>query len=251
VRAGSPLCPAPKSCVEERFPRPVYLARKPEADYDRPMPEERTSKTKLPWSGRLLAVQPRIRLIRSFDQRYHSYQGYVLCAEGKCGEETGLFLVAVGKSAHEKHRFQRGMELSGVSAPVEDRRREVAGLYRTSGIIVMSEPGDAATASPPFHGVPPDLRIYRDRGHRRLAARTYTAKCTTCIWGCIMPVEMIIDHWNPSEKQYRFETFCYGPLNCSLHKAGPTRKVPGRKGMVYEEEDWVDEDATSHRPPNE
>jgi len=62
-----------------------------------------------------------------------------------------------------------------------------------------------------------------------------------------MPVEIIIDHWNPSKKRYRFETFCYGPKSCILYKAGPTRKVPGRKGMSYTEEDWVDEDATAHR----
>jgi len=65
--------------------------------------------------------------------------------------------------------------------------------------------------------------------------------------GCKMPVEMIIDQWNPSKKKYRFETFCYGPKSCSFYKAGPTRKVPGRKGMSWEEEDWVDEDAVSHR----
>ena len=63
-----------------------------------------------------------------------------------------------------------------------------------------------------------------------------------------MPVEMIIDHWNPSQKRYRFETFCYGPKSCFLYRA--TRKVPGRKGMSYTEEDWVDEDATSHREPD-
>ena len=28
-------------------------------------------------------------------------------------------------------------------------------------------------------------------------------------------------------------------------------KVPGRKGMSYTEEDWVDEDATSHREDDE
>ena len=58
---------------------------------------------------------------------------------------------------------------------------------------------------------------------------------------------MIIDHWNPSQRRYRTETFCYGPLSCRLYSAGPTRKVPGRRGMQYVEEDWVDEDATSHR----
>jgi hypothetical protein len=99
--------------------------------------------------------------------------------------------------------------------------------------------------------VPPELETYRSRGHRRLDTRTYDAKCTTCIWGCRMPVEMIIDHWNPSKKWYRFETFCYGPKSCAIHKAGPTRKVPGRKGMSYTEEDWVDEDATAHRGPDD
>jgi hypothetical protein len=99
--------------------------------------------------------------------------------------------------------------------------------------------------------VPPDLATYRARGHRRLDARTYEAKCTACIWGCRMPVEMIVDHWNPSQKKYRFETFCYGPKSCALYRAGPTRKVPGRKSMSYTEEDWVDEDATSHRGPDD
>ena len=36
--------------------------------------------------------------------------------------------------------------------------------------------------------------------------------------------------------------YSYGPKSCSLYRAGPTRKVPGRKGMSWEEEDWVDED---------
>ncbi len=79
----------------------------------------------------------------------------------------------------------------------------------------------------------------------------YDSKCTTCIWGCRMPVEMIIDQWNPSQKQYRFETFCYGPKICPFYRSGPPRKVPGRKGMSYTKEDWVDEDATSHRGPDD
>jgi len=45
------------------------------------------------------------------------------------------------------------------------------------------------------------------------------------------------DQRNAQQKRYRFETFCYGPESCSLYKPGPTRKVPGRRGMTYEEED--------------
>ncbi len=57
------------------------------------------------------------------------------------------------------------------------------------------------------------------------------------------------DDYRPVEPQEEkiFETFCYGPKSCAFYKAGPTRKVPGRKGMVWEEPDWVDEDAVSHR----
>jgi hypothetical protein len=100
---------------------------------------------------------------------------------------------------------------------------------------------------PPWQGVPPDLQTYRDRGHRRLAARTFDTQCRDCLWGCRMPVTMIIDPWQPQRKRYRFEAFCYGPKSCSRYKPGPTRKVPGRKGMTWVEEDWVDEDATAHR----
>jgi hypothetical protein len=62
-----------------------------------------------------------------------------------------------------------------------------------------------------------------------------------------MPVTMIIDQLEPSKKRCRYETFCYGPKSCSFYKPGPIRKVPGRQGMTWEEEDWVDEDATAHR----
>lgn len=66
-----------------------------------------------------------------------------------------------------------------------------------------------------------------------------------------MPVEMIIDQWNPRVREHRVETFCYGPKSCPLYRAGPTRKVPGRKGMSWEEKDWVDEEATEHRGPDD
>ncbi len=84
-----------------------------------------------------------------------------------------------------------------------------------------------------------------------IRARTYEEKCTTCLWGCQMAVEMIIDQWNPSKRRYRTETFCYGPRSCPLNRSGPARKVPGRHGMSYTEEDWVDDEATSRRGSDE
>ncbi|MFB0555220.1 MAG: hypothetical protein ACETWQ_18085 [Phycisphaerae bacterium] len=120
---------------------------------------------KLSWHGKVISVQPRIRLIRSFDQRNHAYLGYSLRVLGTIGDDSREFIIGIGrdparrepKAAQAKHRFRAGDAVSGKSHPVLDTRT-------------------------PIH-----------RG--------------------------------------------YGPKSCSFYKAGPTRKVPGRKGMSWEEED--------------
>ena len=66
-----------------------------------------------------------------------------------------------------------------------------------------------------------------------LLSPTNAASCASCVWGCRMPVELIVDHRNPTHKRYRTETFCYVPLSCRLYKAGPTGKVPGRRGLTW------------------
>jgi hypothetical protein len=206
-----------------------------------------SSQDKVFWRGKVTSIQPRIRLLRSFDQRSHSYLGYVLQVHGLVEGGESTFTIGIGKEAHSKHQFRAGDVISGKSEAVPDPRIEVADYYKTSEMSLIEREVESDDSPPPWHGVPPKLEIYRQRGHRRLDAHTYEGKCGTCSWGCRMPVEMIIDHWNPSKKRHRFETFCYGPKSCSLYKAGPIRKVPGRKGMVWEEEDWVDEEAVSHR----
>ena len=137
------------------------------------MADSRVSLEKIPWSGRILAVQPRIRLMRSFDDRSHSYQGYVLRIDGKIGDEPGELLIAVGKTAQSKLRFQTGTEVSGLAVPVPDPRFETAGFYKASGLKVLKDAGGEPSSGPPFHDVPPDLETYRSRGHRRLDTRTY------------------------------------------------------------------------------
>ena len=157
--------------------------------------------------------------------------------------------MGIGKVAQAKHEFRMGDEVQGECLPVADARKEPVEFYKVSKLKLLDRVVDAEAGIilPSWLGPPPELEIYRQRGHRRLAARTYSSKCTSCLWGCRMPVEITVDHWNPGPKRYRFETFCYGPKSCPLYKAGPQRKVPGRKGMVFVEEDWIDEDATSHR----
>ncbi len=207
--------------------------------------------TKLAWEGDLLSVQPRIRLTRSFDQRSHTYLGYALRLHGSIGGEAREFAVGIGKAAQAKHAFRAGDRVAGEAEPVADPRLEPVELYKAAKLKLLARATEAAPAGPPWTGVPPALEVYRERGHRRLDARTYEAKCTACLWGCRMPVEMIIDQWNPNVREHRVETFCYGPKSCALYRAGTTRKVPGRKGMSWEEEDWVDEDAAEHRRPDD
>ncbi len=206
---------------------------------------------KIPWNGVLISVQPRIRLNRSFDQRSHTYLGYALTVRGSIGSEAREFLVGVGEGAHAKHHFRAGDAVSGDGLPVADPRLETVEFYKISNLKVTGREVREETPPPSWRGVPPPLPVYRERGHRRLAARTYQDKCTTCMWGCKMAAEMIIDQWNPGIRRYRTETFCYGPRSCPLYQSGPARKVPGRHGMSYTEEDWVDDDATSRRGSDE
>ena len=128
------------------------------------MPRSTTKMDKVAWSGRVVSVQPRIRLMRSFDERHHSYLGYVLCIDGKCGDENGEFYVAIGKAVHQKHEFRTGMAVSGIAVPVPDPRLETAGFYKTSGIKVLKIPESEPLSGPPFHGVPPGLETYREPG---------------------------------------------------------------------------------------
>jgi hypothetical protein len=198
--------------------------------------------------GLIVAVQPRIRLLRSFDQRQHNYPGYALLVENALDRKQ--VWIGVGPAAHAKFSFCAGGDFSAEVEPVANPDLEPVDYYKAAKILYT--PGNLPPGTPPpWFGVPPDLPTYRARGHRRLDAHTYDSVCYLCIWGCRMAVEMTMDQWNPEKKQYRKETFCYGPKSCPKFQPGPIREVPGRNGTTWLEEDWVDEDATSHRGPED
>jgi len=193
------------------------------------------------FKGTIISIQPRIRLTRSFDESSHTYLGYAITLDGEIDEQNTTFSIGVGKAAHAKHQFKVIDLISGECVPVPDPETEPTEYYKVSKLKLITQSTTIMNTSEPWELVPPELEVYRERGHRRLAARTYDTKCSSCMWGARMSVEIIVDNWNPrGRKKYRFETFCYGPLNCKLYKAGPNRKVEGRNGMVYVEEDWVD-----------
>ncbi len=175
----------------------------------------------------------------------------MLRVRGSIGSDERDFIVALGEAAHAEHQLAAGDRVRGVGVPVADPRTETAELYKVSGLVVL-ERHERGTGGPPWTHVAPVLETYRERGHRRLDTRTYDGKCTTCTWGCRMAVELVIDQWDRNRKpRYRAESFCYGPLTCPTFEAGPTRKVPGRNGMTWEEEDWVDKGPVGHRRPEE
>ena len=98
---------------------------------------ERFADAKTAWSGVLTSVQPRIRLMRSFDQRSHSYLGYVLRVRGRIGEEEREFSVAIGDAAQTKHQFRVGDAASGEGVAVADPRTETADLYKAAKLTVV------------------------------------------------------------------------------------------------------------------
>jgi hypothetical protein len=197
-------------------------------------------KAKQAFAGTITAVKARIRLLRSFDQISHAYLGYVLVLDGEFeGQLTDGLRIAIGPKAHEKRQFRIGDRISGIAIAVADPETEWATHYKVSGLKLLARnaPEQNAPANPDGDIAPP-LPEYRARGHRRLDKSTYTERCQRCPFGLVMPTEMIIDQWNPTNKRWRYETHCYGPRDCPRYRAGKAYRVPGRSpGMV-----WVDDD---------
>ena len=91
---------------------------------------------KLEWSGTVIGVQPRIRLLRSFDQRTHEYLGFALHLDGVVDGERRAFTVGIGRGAQAKHAFRAGDHASGLGEALADERKEALDLYKVSRLAV-------------------------------------------------------------------------------------------------------------------
>jgi len=109
--------------------------------------------------------------------------GYLLRVLGTVGDEAREFTVGIGKAAQAKHTFRARDVVSGKAAPVVDARTEPVEFYKASALKIVERASEEVPAPPPWLGIPPELPVYRERGHRRLDARTYQSKCLRCIWG--------------------------------------------------------------------
>ena len=199
--------------------------------------------------GEVIAVKARIRLLRSFDEISHQYQGYTLVIVNT-DSEGEVLRVAIGPAAHSKHQFRIGDLVSGKAQPVPIPHEEWANLYKASGLKVERRgPAEQDRPADPVVGIAPSLEAYRTNGHRRLDPHTCQVQCQRCPWGLTMATEIIIDHWNPSKKRWRMETHCYGPTgtarDIALEHPGRFRAAsPGWCGLTtrlsarWESKNW-------------
>ena len=104
-----------------------------------------------------------------------------------------IFSIGIGKATHAKNQFKVNDIISGECLTVTDPNMEPVEYYKVSKLKVIKK-GEQGWTSSPWELAPPQLEVYRERGHRRLAARTYDTKCSSCMWGCRMQVEIIIDN---------------------------------------------------------
>ena len=105
-----------------------------------------TVSEKISFQGRLLSVQPRIRLFRSFDQRSQKDLGYLLRVEGRIGEEERTFTVGIGPSVQAKVGFQVGDVVQGDCLPVTEPNSEPAEFFKVSKLKVLEPAGEPDVA---------------------------------------------------------------------------------------------------------
>jgi len=126
------------------------------------------------FKGTITSIQPRIRLTRSFDEASHTYLGYAIKITGTIdAEETissnqTIFSIGIGKAAQAKFNFKVNDIISGACLPVPDPDMEPVDYYKVSKLAKVTE-GEPGSTSAPWELVPPELEVYRERGHRRLA----------------------------------------------------------------------------------
>jgi len=80
------------------------------------------------FTATIISIQPRIRLIRSFDEASHTYLGYAIKLEGEIDNQHNnteqsssdktIFSIGIGKAAHAKHQFKVNDVISGECLPV-------------------------------------------------------------------------------------------------------------------------------------
>jgi hypothetical protein len=116
--------------------------------------------------GEVIAVKARIRLIRSFDEISHQYQGYTLVIAAGDTEAPEILRVAIGPAAYLEHQFRIGDVVCGKAQPVPNPNQEWATLYKASGLKVERRgPAQQDRPPDPEGGIAPPLEVYPQWGN--------------------------------------------------------------------------------------
>ena len=206
---------------------------------------------KIAFQGVIRSVQPRSNVWRyRLDNRTHSMTGYNIFLTGVASDTEGDFSVAISEKQYEKLRCHIGDEIKGTAWTKKYPEWEYADYYRAGALKKLKEApvSDEETAEP-WTGDLPALSVYDWRGCRMLDKSRWKGKCFTCRWACMANVT-IEYNWGVTQK-FRFETFCYGPKNCSLYKMGRPRAVPYKDCGSSYDEGWLDDICTENRGDDE
>lgn len=180
------------------------------------------------------------------------------------------FCVAISDKQAQKLLISIGDELKGTAWTPLYPETEFASFYRAGGLkkiravvspiplaildtehttfdgAAISRVDSSKYPGPPWKMVPPPLEIYAWRGARMLSKSCWSHKCFQCVWANMANVTVQYD-FDRNLVRNRFETFCYGPLNCKYYKMGPARSVPYKGMSGIKDQGWLDEICVQYR----
>ncbi len=205
---------------------------------------------KIRFEGVIRAVQPRSTVWRYRMERTHRLTGYNLFLNGTAAENEGQFSVAMSETQFHKLRFHIGDVIRGTAWTKRYPDQEYADYYRAGGLQkTAAAPVPDSRTREPWTGECPGLEVYQERGCRMLDSRCWKGKYFACRWACMASVT-IEYYWGVIQK-HRFESFCYGPFSCSLHRMGRPRAVPYRGDGSYYDDGDLDVRYTKNRQMDE
>ena len=209
------------------------------------MQMDRDKQEKIEFQGTIQSVQPRSTVWRyKTDNRTHKLTGYNLFLAGTAAGEEKAFSIAISEKQLQKYRFHIGDEIKGSAWTKLYAKLEAADYYRVSNLKKLQAAEPVRTREP-FIGDLYDLTVYDRRGCRMLSEARWKGKCFPCKWAC--KASVTIEYNFGVSQRYRYETFCYGPEDCSLYAMGRKRGVPyiGTSGIF--DEGWIDEICLQYR----
>lgn len=196
---------------------------------------------KISFEGIITSIEPRATVWRyRMDNRTHREIGYNLFLNGIYAEIKNDFVLAITEAMQNKYRFRINDRISGNAWKKLHEEREFADFYKVSNIKILARCEQETRSGPPWTGEAPDLEVYSNRGARMLSTKRWKSKCRGCRWANMSNVT-IEYNFNTGAKKYRFESFCYGPLDCPFYAMGPARSVPYYKKESSSDTGWMDD----------